>query len=68
MVDVYEVLPASTIDSVVNFTRENPNTTLTDIRNGTGSRYDYNDLRMIVAHQTRAQSGAETGSKSTALA
>jgi hypothetical protein len=48
---------------VVNFTRENPNATLTDIRNGTVSQYDYNDLRMIIAHQTRAQSGAETGTQ-----
>ena len=64
MVEVHEVLPASTIDAVVNFTRENPDANLTDIRNGTGGRYDYNDLRMIVAHQARTGSGAA----STAIA
>jgi len=67
VVDVYEVLPAATIDPVVTFMRENAKATLTEIRKGTGDRYDYNDLRMIVAHQTRYRRSEGTGSESTAL-
>jgi hypothetical protein len=67
VVDVYEVLPAATIEPVVTFMRENANATLTEIRKGTGDRYDYNDLRMIVAHQTRYRRSEGTGSESTAL-
>jgi hypothetical protein len=53
-IEVHDVLPPATIDPVLAFLRENPNAPLLEIRKGTGDRYDYNDLRMIVA-QTRSR-------------
>jgi DNA-binding NarL/FixJ family response regulator len=55
-IDVCEVLPPATIEPVAAFLREHANATLTELRKGTGDRFDYDDLRMIVA-QTRAQAG-----------
>jgi hypothetical protein len=55
-INVHEVLPADTIDPVVDFLRENANANLTAIRKGTGDKFDYNDIRMIVAHQAHSRS------------
>ena len=55
-IKVHEVLPAGTIDPVLDFLRENANANLTAIRKGTGDKFDYNDIRMIVAHQTHSRS------------
>jgi ATP-dependent DNA helicase PIF1 len=51
--DVYDVLPAETINPVLAFLQENESATITEIRDGTGDRFDYNDIRMIVAHRSR---------------
>lgn len=53
-IDVYDLLPATTIDTVLAFLQANESATLTAIRSGTGDRFDYNDLRMIVAHHSHA--------------
>jgi PIF1-like helicase/Helix-turn-helix domain/UvrD-like helicase C-terminal domain len=52
-IDVYDVLPAETITPVLAFLQENESATVTEIRDGTGDRFDYNDIRMIVAHRSR---------------
>jgi Helix-turn-helix domain/PIF1-like helicase/UvrD-like helicase C-terminal domain len=57
-IDVYDVLPAETINPLLAFLREHKGATVTAIRNGTGDRFDYNDIRMVVAHSSRA--GAQT--------
>jgi hypothetical protein len=61
VIDVYTILPAATVDPVVNFVRENVKASLTDIRKGTGDQFDYDDLRMIVAHQTRCRRSEAPG-------
>lgn len=53
-IDVYDLLPAATIDTVLAFLQKNESATLTAIRTGTGNRFDYNDLRMIVTHHSHA--------------
>jgi hypothetical protein len=53
-IDVYDVLPAETINPLLAFLREHKGATVTTIRNGTGDRFDYNDIRMVVAHSSRA--------------
>ncbi|HWM69291.1 MAG TPA: helix-turn-helix domain-containing protein [Steroidobacteraceae bacterium] len=55
-INVHEVLPADTIDPVLYFLRENANAKLTAIRKGTGDKFDYNDIRMVVAHQAHCRS------------
>jgi uncharacterized protein YpbB len=55
-INVHEVLPPATIDQVMNFLRENENANLTAIRKGTGDSFDYNDIRMIVAHHAHCRS------------
>ena len=55
-IKVHEVLPAETIDPVLDFLRENANAKLAAIRKGTGDKFDYHDIRMIVAHQAHCQS------------
>ena len=55
-INVHEVLPADTINPVLEFLRENAHTNLTAIRKGTGDKFDYNDIRMIVAHQAHSRS------------
>jgi DNA-binding CsgD family transcriptional regulator len=62
-IDVHDVLPRATIDPVLAFLRENPDARLAEIRKGTGDRYDYNDLRLIVAHQARSGRGEENRAK-----
>jgi uncharacterized protein YpbB len=57
-IDVYEVLPEETINPVLAFLREHEGATTTAIRNGTGDRFDYNDIRMIVAHSSCASARA----------
>jgi len=58
VINVNEVLPADTINPVLDFLRENANANLTAIRKGTGDKFDYNDIRMIVAYQAYCQSGS----------
>jgi uncharacterized protein YpbB len=55
-INVHEVLPADMIDPVADFLRENANANLTAIRKGTGDKFDYNDIRMVVAHQVHCRS------------
>jgi hypothetical protein len=55
-INVHEVLPADMIAPIVDFLRENANANLTAIRKGTGDKFDYNDIRMIVAHQSHCRS------------
>jgi nucleoside-triphosphatase THEP1 len=52
-INVYALLPAETIDPVLAFLRENAGATVTAIRSGTGDRFDYSDIRMIMAHRPR---------------
>lgn len=56
-VDIYRLLPAETVDSVVAFLQEHEGATTSETRNGTGDRFDYDDIRMVVAHHLRAESG-----------
>lgn len=58
-IDVYDVLPAPTIDAVLAFIEESPSATLTQIRVGTGGAYDFNDIRLVKAHRDREE--AEVG-------
>jgi hypothetical protein len=57
-INVHEVLPGDSIDAVLDFLRDNANANLTEIRKGTGDKFDYNDIRMIVAYQQYCQSGS----------
>jgi hypothetical protein len=51
--DAHDVLPTTTIDAVITFLRDHVDADLTAIRTGTGDRFDYNDIRMAVAHWAR---------------
>lgn len=51
--DIYEVLPATVVDPVLAFLQRNRGANLSDIRNGTGDQFDWDDIRMIVAHSSR---------------
>lgn len=51
--DIHSLLPVDTIDSVVAFLKANEGATVSAIRAGTGERFDYGDIRMIVAHYSR---------------
>lgn len=53
-INVYDVLPAETVDSVMTFLQASKDATTTAIRSGLGERYDYSDIRMIVSHHLRA--------------
>jgi ATP-dependent DNA helicase PIF1 len=52
-IDIYQVLPAEMIDSVLAFIDDNRTFNLGDIRRGLGDQYDYSDIRMITAHALR---------------
>lgn len=52
-IDIYSLLPPESIDSVLAFLTENEGATLSAVRSGTGDRFDYGDIRMIVAHHLR---------------
>jgi len=56
--DVHDVLPAEIVGPVIEFLREHEDATFTAIRKGTGDKFDYGDIRMVVAH-TRAAAKAE---------
>lgn len=62
-VSVYDVLPAAMIDAVLAYLRDNAGATLKAIRAGTGDQFDYNDIRMIVAHGERAAVRTEPAGK-----
>jgi hypothetical protein len=53
---VNEVLPADTINPVLDLLRETANANLTATRKGTGDKLDYNDIRMIVSRQAHCRS------------
>lgn len=63
-VSVYDVVPAPVIEAVLAFLREHEGASLKEIRAGTGDQFDWNDLRMIVAHSSR-RSGAGEKTKVT---
>lgn len=58
-IEVHEVLPADMISAVTNFLEAHEDASLTAIRSGTGDHFDYNDLRMIVAHWSRIRAAAD---------
>jgi uncharacterized protein YpbB len=60
-IDVKDVLPMSTIELVRNFLAENAGATVSAIRTATGDKFDYNDIRMVVAESTRAGKRGDSG-------
>jgi hypothetical protein len=58
-IEVHEVLPADMISAVMTFLETHEDASLTAIRGGTGGHFDYNDLRMIVAHWSRIRAAAD---------
>ena len=52
-VGIYSLLPAETIDSVLAFLKQHEGASVSAIRSGTGDRFDYADIRMVVAHHLR---------------
>ncbi|MGH8328464.1 MAG: helix-turn-helix domain-containing protein, partial [Steroidobacteraceae bacterium] len=58
-VEIHEVLPAEMIRTVMAFLESHRDASLTEIHAGTGDRFDYNDLRMIVAHWSRANGATD---------
>jgi uncharacterized protein YpbB len=57
-IEVHEVLPADMISAVMRFLEAHEDVSLTAIRSGTGGHFDYNNLRMIVAHWSRIRAAA----------
>ncbi|EQD58113.1 helicase-related protein, partial [mine drainage metagenome] len=58
-IKVHEVLPADMISAVMRFLEAHEDARLTEIRNGTGDHFDYDDLRMIVAHWSRNRAATD---------
>jgi hypothetical protein len=58
-IEVHEVLPADMISAVMTFLEAHEDVSLTAIRSGTGGHFDYNDLRMIVAHWSLIRAAAD---------
>ena len=58
-VEVHEVLPAEMIRAVMAFLQSHGDASLTEIHAGTGDHFDYNDLRMIVAHWSRIRAATD---------
>ncbi len=54
-VDIYSLLSAETVDSLLAFLKEHEGASVAAIRSGTGDRFDYGDIRMVVAHHLRAE-------------
>lgn len=57
-VDIHDVLPAETIDSVLAYVKQNEGAandaaTVAAIRSGTGGKFDYGDIRLVMAHYSR---------------
>ncbi len=52
-INVYDVLPAKTIEAVMDFIEKERIIALGAIRGGLGDNFDYNDIRMIVSHAIR---------------
>lgn len=52
-INVYDVLPAETIDAVLAFVEKNKTASLGEIRRELGNKYDYGDIRMITSHALR---------------
>ena len=62
-IDVHELLPAATIDTVLTFLRTHEGASLKAIWAGTARQFDYNDIRMILAHASRVSAPAQEASK-----
>lgn len=58
-VEVHEVLPAEMIGVVMAFLESHGDANLTEIHAGTGAHFDYNDLRMIVAHWSQVRGATD---------
>jgi ATP-dependent DNA helicase PIF1 len=56
-IDVHEVLSAEMTAPVIAFLRQNQGATTTAIRSAMGEKYDYNDIRMILSHESAKQKG-----------
>jgi hypothetical protein len=52
-ISVHDLVPAETIEAVMAFIDGRETATLTEIRSGTGDRYDYNDIKMVISHASR---------------
>lgn len=59
-IEVHEVLPAEMIRAVMAFLESQGDASLTEIHAGTGDHFDYNDLRMVVAHWARARGATDS--------
>lgn len=58
-IEVHEVLSPDVISVVMTFLESHGDASLTEIHTGTGDRFDYNDLRMIVAHWSRVRAATD---------
>jgi uncharacterized protein YpbB len=56
-INIYDVLPAETVEPVMAFIKEKQSVRAAEIRSGLGDSYDYNDIRMIVSHALRSRAG-----------
>jgi ATP-dependent DNA helicase PIF1 len=56
-INVYDVLPAETIETILAFIMDKKIVAIGAIRNELGEGYDYNDIRMIVNHALRSRAG-----------
>jgi uncharacterized protein YpbB len=52
-VDIHELVPASTVTTILTFVHQNRGANLSDIRSGTGDQFEYDDIRMVIAHDSR---------------
>lgn len=52
-VDIYKVLPAATINTLLQFFDENKDKTVSAVLQRFGDRFDGNDVRMVLAHRQR---------------
>jgi uncharacterized protein YpbB len=65
-INVYDVLPAEAIDSVIAFIEERNGASPGEIRSGLGGRYDYDDIRMITSHVNRKRRETQKAAESVA--
>ena len=52
-VDVYQVLPKATVDTVLECLRQHAGAKLKDVYSALSGRIDYNDIRMVMVHAER---------------
>ncbi|MGH8320313.1 MAG: helix-turn-helix domain-containing protein, partial [Steroidobacteraceae bacterium] len=58
-IEIHEVLPAEMIRTVMAFLESHGDASLTEIHAATGDHFDYNDLRMVMAHWSRARGATD---------